>query len=151
MLPTQAQSTISNTHGTGSTADGLMEEFRRCESEFKNGDETVHFKIAHSVFNILTSEPTKMKERSSIGIRSGLLERFSERLSSDCSSTLSGVLSSVIFVMVTSVSEGRPRLRSDLIPSLLALSSHSDSSLSTPATHSLGSDLGRSRLRSEKV
>ncbi|KAK2953808.1 hypothetical protein BLNAU_11211 [Blattamonas nauphoetae] len=40
--------------------------------------------------------------------------------------------------MVTSVSEGRPRLRSDLIPSLLALSSHSDSSLSTPATRSLG-------------
>ncbi|KAK2953822.1 hypothetical protein BLNAU_11225 [Blattamonas nauphoetae] len=40
--------------------------------------------------------------------------------------------------MVTSVSEGRPRLRSDLIPSLLALSSHADSSLSIPATHSLG-------------
>ncbi|KAK2952918.1 hypothetical protein BLNAU_12094 [Blattamonas nauphoetae] len=118
-----------------------MEEFRRYGSEFKNGDETVQHKIAFSVFTTISSEPTKMKERSSIGIRSGLLERFSERLSSDCASTLSGVLSSVIGVMVTSVSEGRPRLRSDLIPSLLVLSSHSDSSLSTPATHSLGSDL----------
>ncbi|KAK2952644.1 hypothetical protein BLNAU_12472 [Blattamonas nauphoetae] len=48
------------------------------------------------------------------------------------------LLSSVIVVMVTSVSEGRQRLRSDLIPSLLALSSHADSSLSTPATHSIG-------------
>ncbi|KAK2958724.1 hypothetical protein BLNAU_6227 [Blattamonas nauphoetae] len=35
--------------------DGLVEEFRRCESEFKNGDETVQFKIAHSEFNILTT------------------------------------------------------------------------------------------------
>ncbi|KAK2947584.1 hypothetical protein BLNAU_17489 [Blattamonas nauphoetae] len=127
MLPTQTLSSISNTLGTGHTSDGLMEEFRRCESEFKNGDETVQFKIAHSVLTILTSEPTQMKKRSSIGIRSGLLERFSERLSSDCASTLSGVLSSVIVVMVTSVSEGRPQLRSDLIPSLLALSSHSKS------------------------
>ncbi|KAK2958244.1 hypothetical protein BLNAU_6731 [Blattamonas nauphoetae] len=32
-----------------------MEEFRRSESEFKNDDVTVQFKIAHSVFNILTS------------------------------------------------------------------------------------------------
>ncbi|KAK2951207.1 hypothetical protein BLNAU_13823 [Blattamonas nauphoetae] len=79
-----------------------------------------------------------MKERSEIGIRSGLLERFSERLSSNCPSSLSAILSSVIGVMVTSVSEGRPRLRSDLIPSLLTLSSHADISLSTPATHSLG-------------
>ncbi|KAK2947545.1 hypothetical protein BLNAU_17511 [Blattamonas nauphoetae] len=138
MLPTQTQSNFSITLGTDQTFDGLMEEFRRCESEFKNGDETVPFKIAHSVFNILTSESSKMKERRSIGIRSGLLERFSERLSLDCPSTLSALLSSVIGVMVTSVSEGRQLVRSDLIPSLLALSSHADSSLSTPATHSLG-------------
>ncbi|KAK2948618.1 hypothetical protein BLNAU_16437 [Blattamonas nauphoetae] len=64
-----------------------------------------------------------MKERSEIGIRSGLLESFAERLSSDCPSTLSAILSSVIGVMVTSVSEGGQRLRSDLIPSLLVLSS----------------------------
>ncbi|KAK2954331.1 hypothetical protein BLNAU_10663 [Blattamonas nauphoetae] len=55
MLPTQAQSTFINKDGTGHTSDGLMDEFRRFESEFKNGDETVHFNIAHSVINILTS------------------------------------------------------------------------------------------------
>ncbi|KAK2952966.1 hypothetical protein BLNAU_12142 [Blattamonas nauphoetae] len=84
---------------TGDTSDGLMEEFRRYEGEFKNGDETVQHKIAFSVFTTISSEPTKMKERSAIGIRSGLLESFSERLSSDCASTLSeveGVLSSGI-------------------------------------------------------
>ncbi|KAK2945415.1 hypothetical protein BLNAU_19684 [Blattamonas nauphoetae] len=35
--------------------DKEMEEFRRCGSEFKNGDETAQFKIAHSILNILTS------------------------------------------------------------------------------------------------
>ncbi|KAK2956543.1 hypothetical protein BLNAU_8383 [Blattamonas nauphoetae] len=119
--PTQSSLTAAST--SEHTLEGLMEEFRRCESEFKNGDETVQFKITHSVITILTSESSKMKERSEIGIRSGLLERFSERLSSNCPSTLSALLSSVIGVMVTSVSEERPRLRSDLIPSLLALSS----------------------------
>ncbi|KAK2952591.1 hypothetical protein BLNAU_12419 [Blattamonas nauphoetae] len=48
------------------------------------------------------------------------------------------ILSSVMGVMVSSVSEERQRLRSDLIPSLLDLASHADSSLSTPATHSIG-------------
>ncbi|KAK2944173.1 hypothetical protein BLNAU_20920 [Blattamonas nauphoetae] len=113
MLPTQTEPVVFTPGGTNHTSVGLMEEFGRCESGFKNGDETVQFKIAHSVFNILTS---------------GLSHDFN----------MIGILSSVIGVMVTSVSEGRPRLRSDLIPSLLALSSHADSSLSTPATNSLG-------------
>ncbi|KAK2958966.1 hypothetical protein BLNAU_5982 [Blattamonas nauphoetae] len=107
MLPTQTQSTLINSSGTDHTSDGLAEEFRRCESEFKSGDETVHFKIAQSILNILSSESSKMKERSEIGIRSGLLERFSERLSSTCPSPLSAILSSVIGVMVTSKVLGR--------------------------------------------
>ncbi|KAK2952970.1 hypothetical protein BLNAU_12146 [Blattamonas nauphoetae] len=62
MLPTQVQSTISNTDGSGHTSDGLMEEFRRCESEFKNGDETVQHKIALSVFTTISSGITNKNE-----------------------------------------------------------------------------------------
>ncbi|KAK2958200.1 hypothetical protein BLNAU_6904 [Blattamonas nauphoetae] len=59
------------------------------------------------------------------------------------------VLSSVILMMVLSVSEGRQRPPSDLIPSLIALSSHADSSLSTPAAHSIGLLCGGSLSRME--
>ncbi|KAK2943589.1 hypothetical protein BLNAU_21469 [Blattamonas nauphoetae] len=55
MFANPTQTILPTTPTPDHTFDGLMEEFRRCESEFKTGDDTVQHKIALSVLTTISS------------------------------------------------------------------------------------------------
>ncbi|KAK2956672.1 hypothetical protein BLNAU_8306 [Blattamonas nauphoetae] len=150
MLPTLIQQTPADHFAFDSPLEDLMEHFTKCVSEFKSGDDTAKTGIVLSVFTIISYDMSAMKDKSSIGIRSGLLETFSECISQGCPFNLLAILSSVIGLMVTCVSEGKQNGRNHLISSLLTLTSHPDPSLSIPATNSV-SLLCRGSLSSGEV
>ncbi|KAK2952960.1 hypothetical protein BLNAU_12136 [Blattamonas nauphoetae] len=85
MFANPTQSSLTTTPASDHTLEGLLEEFRRCKSEFKNGDETVQHKIALSVLTTISS---------------GVIQTVRYRHQP---LTLLGLLSSLFFIILSSL------------------------------------------------
>ncbi|KAK2953004.1 hypothetical protein BLNAU_11993 [Blattamonas nauphoetae] len=115
-----------------------MEFFANARAQLKSGDVSTKKRILREVRNRIEEDDEKMEEVSQMGIRAGFLSELCESTNGNDHPQISAMCSSLLSLIVSCAQLPRRVRPSDVIPSLLALSTNDDATLSVPATRAVG-------------